>query len=81
MKSLLSPTGNLTEKSKFEDFEGSIIEVNNKLETALTAKQESEARAMTLEEKVKQYEQELIDMKEKVKYQITLYGTIAFINF
>ncbi|XP_078323555.1 protein diaphanous homolog 2-like isoform X6 [Crassostrea virginica] len=61
---------NLTEKSKFEDFEGSIIEVNNKLETALTAKQESEARAMTLEEKVKQYEQELIDMKEKIRQGI-----------
>ena len=69
MKSFLSQTGNLTEKSKFDDFESSIIEVNNKLETALTAKQESEARAITLEEKVKQCEHELIDMKEKVKYQ------------
>jgi hypothetical protein len=59
-------TGNLSEKSKFEDFEGSILEVNNKLETALTAKQESEAKAMTLEEKVKQYEQELAEMREKV---------------
>lgn len=38
------------------------------METALTAKQESEARAMTLEEKVKQYEQEITDMKEKVLY-------------
>lgn len=81
MKSLLSPTGNLTEKSKFEDFEGSIIEVNNKLETALTAKQESEARAMTLEEKVKQYEQELIDMKEKVKYQNNIIWNNCFHKF
>ncbi|XP_061165024.1 protein diaphanous homolog 2-like isoform X2 [Saccostrea echinata] len=61
---------NLTEKSKYEDFEGSIIEVNNKLETALTAKQESEARAMTLEEKLKQYEQEVADMKEKIRQGI-----------
>lgn len=61
---------NLTEKSRYEDFEGSISEVNNKLETALTAKQESEAKAMTLEEKVKQYEQEIADMKEKIRQGI-----------
>ena len=59
-------SGNLTEKSRFEDTEVSILEVNNKLETAITAKQESEARAMTLEDKVKQYESELIQMKQKV---------------
>lgn len=70
-------TGNLTEKSRYEDFEGSISEVNNKLETALTAKQESEAKAMTLEEKVKQYEQEIADMKEKVLYDcLKLLGPI-----
>lgn len=40
--------------------------MNSKLETALTAKQESEARAMTLEERVKKYEDELVVMKEKV---------------
>lgn len=51
--------------------------MNNKLETALTAKQESEAKAMTLEEKVKQYEQEIADMKEKVLYDcLKLLGPI-----
>lgn len=47
--------------------------MNNKLETALTAKQESEAKAMTLEEKVKQYEQEIADMKEKVLNDCLMY--------
>ena len=39
----------------------------NKLEEALTAKQESEAKLTTLEEKVKQYEAELMDIKTKVR--------------
>lgn len=65
------------------------------METALTAKQESEARAMTLEEKVKQYEQEITDMKEKVlydwlmfikkfgkqKFECSLSTVLKFINF
>lgn len=38
----------------------------NKLEDALTAKQESEAKVGTLESKVQQYEQEITDLKTKV---------------
>ena len=60
-------TGNLTEKSKFEDNEVSIVEINSKLETALTAKQESEAKVVTMEEKIKNYESELTMLREKVR--------------
>ena len=38
----------------------------SKLEEALTAKQESEAKVATLEEKVKQYETEITDLKTRV---------------
>lgn len=48
--------GNLIEKFKYEDFEGSISEVNNKLEIVFIVKQEFEVKVMILEEKVKQYE-------------------------
>ncbi|XP_052277097.1 protein diaphanous homolog 2-like isoform X4 [Dreissena polymorpha] len=58
---------NLTEKSKFEDNEVSIVEINSKLETALTAKQESEAKVVTMETKIKTYEAELAALKEKIK--------------
>ena len=40
--------------------------MNSKLETALTAKQESEAKVSTMEEKIKVYESELSSLKEKV---------------
>ena len=40
--------------------------MNSKLETALTAKQESEAKVLTMEEKIKLYEAELTNLKEKV---------------
>ena len=40
--------------------------MNSKLETALTAKQESEAKVLTMEEKIKLYETELSNLKEKV---------------
>lgn len=56
----------LSEKAKVEDNEVSIIEMNSKLETALTAKQESEAKVLTMEEKIKLYETELSNLKEKV---------------
>ena len=56
----------LSEKAKIEDNEVSIIEMNSKLETALTAKQESEAKVLTMEEKIKLYESELNNLKEKV---------------
>ena len=56
----------LSEKAKLEDNEVSIIEMNSKLETALTAKQESEAKVSTMEEKIKVYESELSSLKEKV---------------
>ncbi|XP_041359687.1 protein diaphanous homolog 2-like isoform X2 [Gigantopelta aegis] len=58
---------NLTEKSKFEDSEVSMVEMNAKLEAALTAKQESEARAVGLDEKVKLYESELNQLKGNIK--------------
>ncbi|XP_053399361.1 protein diaphanous homolog 2-like isoform X3 [Mercenaria mercenaria] len=57
----------LSEKSKFEDNEVSVVEINSKLETALTAKQESEAKVLTMEDKIKRYEEELSNLKEKMK--------------
>ena len=48
----------------------------NKLEEAITAKQESEAKVATLEDKVKQYEAELTDMKTKVGDN---FSTVAYI--
>ena len=38
----------------------------SKLEDALTAKQEMEAKATTMEAKVKAYEAEITDLKQKV---------------
>lgn len=64
---LLLP-GHLNEKSKFEDNDVSIVEINSKLESALTAKQESEAKVVTMETKLKAYENELTALKEKVGY-------------
>ena len=43
-----------------------MADISNKLDNALTAKQESEAKAMSLENKVQQYELELTQLKEKV---------------
>ncbi|RUS87289.1 hypothetical protein EGW08_004969, partial [Elysia chlorotica] len=59
----------LSDRSKFEDTGGdlSIADISNKLDNALTAKQESEAKAMSLENKVQQYELELTQLKEKKK--------------
>ena len=50
--------------------------MNSKLETALTAKQESEAKVLTMEEKIKLYEAELSNLKEKVG--IVLYVILAY---
>lgn len=58
--------GTLTEKSRFEDSEVSMVEMNSKLEHALTAKQESEAKLTGLENKVKQYEEEIGTLKKQV---------------
>ena len=44
----------------------------SKLEEALTAKQESDAKVSTLEAKVKQYETELTEIKEKVGVRLTV---------
>ena len=44
--------------------------VKNKLEAALTAKQEAEAKAASLEGKVTQYESEIADLKARVCYEI-----------
>ncbi|KAL5011351.1 hypothetical protein ScPMuIL_009902 [Solemya velum] len=56
----------LTEKAKFEDSELGTGDMSSKLESALTAKQESEAKMMGLEEKVKQYEAEIAGLKGKI---------------
>ncbi|XP_048243812.1 protein diaphanous homolog 2-like isoform X2 [Haliotis rufescens] len=64
----------LSEKSKFEDSNVNIGEMNTKLEAALTAKQESEAKATSLDEKIKGYEQELAQLKEKISQGI---GTVV----
>ncbi|CAL1526820.1 unnamed protein product [Lymnaea stagnalis] len=57
----------LSDRSKFEDpGEISIADMTAKLDTALTAKQESEAKATSLESKVQQYELELTQLKEKI---------------
>nr|AOV18876.1 diaphanous-related formin 2 [Peregriana peregra] len=57
----------LSDRSKFEDpGEISIADMTVKLDNALTAKQESEAKATSLESKVQQYELELSQLKEKI---------------
>lgn len=58
----------LNEKSKFEDNEVSVVEMNSKLETALIAKQESEAKVVTMEEKIKKYESEIAELKQSVSF-------------
>ena len=65
---MIPSAGSLSDRSKFEDTGGdlSIADISNKLDNALTAKQESEAKAMSLENKVQQYELELTQLKEKV---------------
>ncbi|XP_013399607.1 protein diaphanous homolog 2, partial [Lingula anatina] len=70
--------GQLTERSKFEDSLGG-KELSGKLEEALTAKQESEAKVSALEEKIKKYEQELADLKEKISQGVSavVSGAIA----
>ncbi|CAG5134080.1 unnamed protein product, partial [Candidula unifasciata] len=56
----------LTGSSKFEDSGAdlSIADISVKLDTALTAKQEAEAKATSLESKLQQYEAELQQLKE-----------------
>ena len=66
-------SGTLTEKSRFEDSEVSMVEMNSKLEHALTAKQESEAKLTGLENKVKQYEEELATLKKQVGWPLSLF--------
>nr|QAT94453.1 diaphonous [Bradybaena similaris] len=63
---------NLARCSKVEDTraEKSIAEMTLKLEAALTAKQEAEAKAIGLEGKVQQYEMELLQLKEGKKQNI-----------
>ncbi|GFN88166.1 diaphanous-related formin [Plakobranchus ocellatus] len=57
----------LSDRSKFEDTgDLSAADISTKLDNALTAKQESEAKAMSLESKVQQYELELTQLKEKL---------------
>ncbi|XP_052796473.1 protein diaphanous homolog 2-like isoform X5 [Mya arenaria] len=58
----------LSEKSKVEDNEVSIVEMNSKLDNAITAKQESEAKVVTMETKMKAYESELTALREKLTH-------------
>ena len=44
----------------------------SKLEEALTAKQEFEAKVATLDEKVKQYEAEVADLRLRVTFQSSI---------
>ena len=66
--------GTLTEKSKFEDSEVSMVEMNSKLDHALTAKQESEAKVSGLESKVGQYEEDIAKLKEQVGWAVLFLG-------
>jgi len=56
----------------------------SKLEEALTAKQEFEAKVSTLDEKVKQYEAEIADLRLRVSVLIVVtqymlkYGSVNF---
>lgn len=47
--------------------------IKSQLDKALTARQEAEAKMATLEEKVKQYESENVDLKQKVVVVIVVY--------
>nr|QAT94454.1 diaphonous [Bradybaena similaris] len=62
----------LTGSSKFEDSgaDMSMADISIKLDTALTAKQEAEAKATSLESKLQQYESELQQLKEGIKQGI-----------
>nr|UIX27111.1 diaph-b [Tauphaedusa tau] len=62
----------LSGSSKFEDTGAnmSLADMTIKLDTALTAKQEAEAKAISLEDKVHQYELELTQLKEGIKQNI-----------
>ena len=50
----------------------------SKLEEALTAKQESDAKVSTLEAKVKQYETELNEIKERVSCTVDYSNLLNF---
>ncbi|KAF6017622.1 DIAPH1 [Bugula neritina] len=69
--------GNIIEKTKEEGILGGVE--RRKLEEALTAKQESEAKLASLEMKVKEQEMELTDTKRKLSEGIgaTISGAIA----
>ena len=67
-----APTGKLSEDSNDEHSLTSGVaprQFKNKLEEALTAKQEFEAKNATLENKVKTYEVEIQELKGKVGIQ------------
>lgn len=65
--SSLIVSASLSERSNFEDTgDISVAEMTTKLDDAITAKQESEAKATSLATKVEQYELEISQLKEKV---------------
>ena len=47
-----------------------MVEMNSKLEQALTAKQESEAKVTGLESKVSQYETEIASLRKQVGWMV-----------
>lgn len=61
-------TGSLAGSAKFEDSgtDVNLTDMSSKLDNALTAKQEAEAKVAGLETKLQQYEQELTQLKEGV---------------
>lgn len=67
---MIQITDNLTGSSKFEDQRADVnlADITIKLDSALTAKQEAEAKATSLEGKVQQYELELTQLKEGVSH-------------
>nr|ALX18036.1 diaphanous-related formin [Lymnaea stagnalis] len=71
----------LLNRSKFEDpGEISLADMTVKLDNALTAKQESAAKAISLESKVQQYELELTQLKEKINQGIGFNISAALIK-
>ena len=72
MKKLVFSTGKLSDDSSEDGTSMSTAprHFRSKLEEALTAKQESEAKVTTLSEKVAQYEAEIIELKQRVWFRV-----------
>ena len=60
--------GKLSDENSEEFVSSAPRHFKSKLEEALTAKQEFEAKVSTLDEKVKQYEAEIADLRLRVRF-------------